>query len=94
MFFEETLEIILEEKYPKKLGMGPTAKKIFQEMTNADSVILNFQNIEFMSRSFAQEYVFQKYNSKIDITEINMSHSIRQLLDIVSEDFEETCLKR
>lgn len=63
-------------------------------MTNADSVILNFQNIEFMSRSFAQEYVFQKYNSKIDITEINMSHSIRQLLDIVSEDFEETCLKR
>ena len=47
-----------------------------------------------MSRSFAQEYVFQKYNSKIDITEINMSHSIRQLLDIVSEDFEETCLKR
>lgn len=90
----KTLEIILEEKYPKKLGMGPTAKKIFQEMTNADSVILNFQNIEFMSRSFAQEYVFQKYNSKIDITEINMSHSIRQLLDIVSEDFEETCLKR
>ena len=90
----KTLEIILEEKYPKKLGMGPTAKKIFQEMTNADSVILNFQNIEFMSRSFAQEYVFQKYNSKIDRTEINMSHSIRQLLDIVSEDFEETCLKR
>lgn len=90
----KTLEIILEEKYPKKLGMGPTAKKIFQEMTNADSVILNFQNIEFMSRSFAQEYVFQKYNSKIDITEINMSRSIRQLLDIVSEDFEETCLKR
>ena len=32
----KTLEIILEEKYPKKLGMGPTAKKIFQEMTNAD----------------------------------------------------------
>lgn len=89
-----TLEIILEEKYPKKLGMGPTAKKIFQEIENTDFVILNFQNIEFMSRTFAQEYVFQKYNSNMSITEINMSDSIKQLLDIVSEDFEQSCLKR
>jgi hypothetical protein len=89
-----TLEIILEEKYPKKLGMGPTAKKIFQEIENTDSVILNFQNIEFMSRTFAQEYVFQKYNSNMSITEINMSDSIKQLLEIVSEDFEHSCLKR
>ena len=85
-------EIILEEKYPKKLGMGPTAKKLFQEINNEKEVILNFQNIEFMSRSFAQEYVFQKHNTRCNITEINMDASIKQLLEIVQEDFEKTCL--
>ena len=86
-------EIILENKYPKKLGMGPTAKKLFQEINKSSEVILNFENIEFMSRSFAQEYVFQKHNTKCKITEINMSQSIVQLLEIVEEDFKNTCLK-
>lgn len=86
------IEIILEEKYPKKLGMGPTAKKLFQEIKNEKEVIFNFKNIEFMSRSFAQEYVFQKHNTNCNITEINMKTSIEQLLEIVQEDFEKTCL--
>lgn len=85
-------EIILEKEYPKKLGMAPTAKKLFQEINNESDVVLNFENIEFMSRSFAQEYVFQKHNSNSNITEINMSDSIQQLLEIVKEDFEKTCL--
>ena len=85
-------EMILEEKCPKKLGMGPTSKKLFQEINKESDVILNFENIEFMSRSFAQEYTFQKYNSKTNITEINMSESIKKLLSIVAEDFERSCL--
>lgn len=47
-----------------------------------------------MSRSFAQEYVFQKHNCNTKITEVNMSESIKQLLYIVSEDFEKTCLRQ
>ena len=85
-------EIILEEKCPKKLGMGPTAKKLFQEINRESEIILNFKNIEFMSRSFAQEYVFQKHNSKTEITEVNMLDSIKKLLEIVTDDFERTCL--
>ncbi|MBE6490288.1 MAG: DUF4325 domain-containing protein [Methanobrevibacter sp.] len=84
--------INLEERYPKKLGMGPTAKKLFQEINMEKEVVLNFKNIEFMSRSFAQEYVFQKYNTHTQITEINMDDSIKQLLEIVQDDFEKTCL--
>lgn len=86
------LEIILEKEYNKKLGMGPTAKKIFQRINEESEVILNFENIEFMSRSFAQEYVFQKHNSKCNVTEINMSDSIEKLLEIVEEDFKRSCL--
>ncbi|WP_407392151.1 STAS-like domain-containing protein [Methanobrevibacter sp.] len=86
------LQINLEEKYAKKLGVGPTAKKLFQEINKEPSVVLNFENIEFMSRSFAQEYVFQKHNSNVEIEEINMDDSIRQLLNVVEEDFKKTCL--
>ena len=85
-----SLQINLEEKYAKKLGVGPTAKKLFKEINEEPSVVLNFENIEFMSRSFAQEYVFQKHNCDIEIEEINMNDSIRQLLKVVEEDFEKT----
>lgn len=87
------LEINLEERYSKKLGVGPTAKKLFDEIKNESSVILNFENIEFMSRSFAQEYVFQKHNSTAEIEEINMGESIKRLLDVVEDDFKKSCLK-
>ena len=86
-------EFKLDEKCPKKLGTGPTAKKIFDIINDNEETILNFENIEFMSRSFAQEYVFQKYNSKSKIIEINMNDSIKQLLEVVTDDFNETCLK-
>ena len=78
----------------KKIRYGFNCKKkIFQEINNKSEAILNFKNIEFMSRSFAQEYVFQKHNCNTKITEVNMSESIKQLLYIVSEDFEKTCLR-
>ena len=86
-------EFKLDDKCPKKLGTGPTAKKIFNIISDYDKVTLNFEDIEFMSRSFAQEYVFQKYNSKSEITEINMNDSIKQLLEVVADDFNKTCLK-
>lgn len=83
------IEINLSDRYKNKLGIGPTAKKIFHEANCYDEVILNFENIEFMSRSFAQEYVFQKYNSKSEIIEINMNDNIKKLLKLANEEYEE-----
>ena len=61
-------------------------------MNNETSVILDFENIEFMSRSFAQEYVFQKHNKKTAIEEVNMDESNRKLLEVVEDEFNKTCL--
>lgn len=83
------IEINLSNRYKNKLGIGPTAKKIFQKAESYDEVILNFENIEFMSRSFAQEYVFQKYNSKPKVIETNMNENIEELLKLVTEEYEE-----
>ncbi len=88
---EYTLRLI--DICPKKLGAGPTAKKIFNEINNYEEVVLNFEDIEFMSRSFAQEYAVQKYYSQSKITEINMDSSIKKLLEVIQKDFEQTCLR-
>jgi len=86
-----TLRLI--DKCPRKLGAGPTAKKIFNEINKYEEVILNFEEIKFMSRSFAQEYTVQKHFSQSKITEINMDISIKKLLEVVQKDFEQTCLR-
>lgn len=86
------VKINLEKTFAKKLGLGTTAMKLFQDLEGQSEVILDFKDIEFMSRSFAQEYVFQKHNSSVHIIESNMSEFVRGLLDIVQKDYEETCL--
>ena len=84
-------KINLEKAFAKKLGMGATAKRIFQDLDDElDVLILNFEDVEFMSRSFAQEYIYQKNNSHVSIKEENMSDFIRELLNVVEEDYNET----
>lgn len=84
-------EIDLEKVFTKKLGMRSSAKKLFTDLDNSSSeVVLNFQNIEFMSRSFAQEYLYQKKNSRLTIVETNMSDFIKGMFGVVEKDFEET----
>lgn len=84
--------INLEEAFAKKLGMRTTAIKLFQDLENETEVILDFKDITFMSRSFAQEYVHQKHISKVYVKECNMSDFIKGLLEVVESDYEETCL--
>ena len=86
------VEVNLEQTFAKKLGMRTTAKKLFQDLEKENEAILNFEDVEFMSRSFAQEYVHQKHISKVHITEKNMSNFIKDLLKVVEEDYMETCL--
>ena len=85
-------EVNLKNTFAKKLGMRTTAKKLFDDIKSEKEVLLNFQDIEFMSRSFAQEYVFQKHNSSVEITEKNMNDFVKGLLDVVEEDYNATCL--
>ena len=85
-------EINLKNIYARKLGLRTTAKRLFDELENEKEVILNFKDVEFMSRSFAQEYVFQKHNSDVKIKEENMNDFIKELLNVVEQDYKETCL--
>ena len=82
--------INLKDSFAKKLGMRTTAIKLFKDLEDKNEVVLDFQDVEFMSRSFAQEYVYQKHNSNVNIIESNMSDFIKGLLNVVQEDYNET----
>lgn len=84
------IKINLEKSFAKKLGLRTTAIKLFQDLENESEAISDFKDIEFMSRSFAQEYVYQKHNSQVHIIESNMSDFVKGVLDVVQKDYEET----
>lgn len=86
------IKINLEESFAKKLGLRTTAIKLFQDLENESEVILDFRDIEFMSRTFAQEYVYQKHNSQSHIIESNMSDFVKEVVNVVQKDYEETCI--
>ena len=82
-------KIKLIEKCPKRIGFGETAKIIFSKVNAYEEAIIDFESIEFISRTFAQEYVAQKYLSKTKITEVNVADNIEKLLELVTAEYEE-----
>ena len=79
----------LIDRYPRKLGVGATAKVIFSKINAHEKAIIDFEGIEFISRNFGQGYVAQKHLSKTKITEINKNEFIEKLLKLASEEYEE-----
>jgi len=87
---ENIQEINLEKRIRSNLTMRYSAKDLFDELNiNASKIIMNFENVEFMSRAFAQEYVYQKEHSDINIVEKNMSKFIKDMFDLVNNSHNE-----
>lgn len=84
---EKTI-MISEELYPN-LGMNSVAKDMFDEINKSeiDKYIIDFTNVVFMSRSFTQEYLFQKLKTEKEIEEINVPENIQKMFDVISKDF-------
>ena len=73
----------------KSLGMSLTARNIFQEINNSNynKYVIDFSGIIFMGRSFTQEYLYQKMNSKKVIEEINVSEEVEKMFNVVKKDY-------
>jgi anti-anti-sigma regulatory factor len=72
------------------LSMRFLAEDIFEIIgKNEKEVIIDFDEIEFMSRSFAQEYVYQKEQiPQTNIIEINMSENVKKMFQVVYDRLE------
>ncbi|WP_295601116.1 hypothetical protein [uncultured Methanobrevibacter sp.] len=80
------IEVNLKNEIGSDLGSRQKIEKLFKNInTNASKVIMNFEGVEFMGRSFAQEYLNQKHIANYEITEINLSEDIKKMFNIILE---------
>ena len=72
------------------LGMNYAAESLFKKINNSSKsdIEINFKDVIFMSRAFAQEYVYQKNKTYKNIVEKNKSEDIQLMFDVVKKDFE------
>jgi len=55
--------------------------------THEKEIILDFSNIDFISRSCADEYLKRKLNSKKEITETNMNNNVKAMISLAFLQF-------
>lgn len=65
-------------------------REFFQEIHSIKSseIILDFEKIDFISRSCADEYLSQKNNSNKILKEINMENEVSNMIEVVRKSRE------
>lgn len=82
----DEIEIILKKEIGSDLGSRQKIEEIFANIDeNVSKVIMNFEGIEFMGRTFAQEYLNQKHFAAYEVLEINLPLDIKKMFDMLLE---------
>lgn len=78
-------EIMICKELQPNLSIRGGAKILFNHIKTIpeDEIIINFQGSEFISRSFAQEYLKQKHLLNKNIKEVQVPNNIDHLLKLV-----------
>ncbi|OPY23503.1 MAG: hypothetical protein A4E27_01483 [Methanobacterium sp. PtaU1.Bin242] len=84
---EENKKIEIAKILSPKLGFRDSAKDFFHMINQlpADVIEIDFTEVKFMSRSFANEYIQQKKKSKKTIQENNISENVNAMLQAVKK---------
>ena len=78
------LLIRLEEKFGVELGSRSYAVELFKELNgNTSDIAMDFDKIEFISRSFAQEYLNSKFMADYEIEEINVPDAVKKMFNVI-----------
>jgi translation initiation factor RLI1 len=78
-------EIMICEELQPNLSIRGGAKLLFDHIKTIpeDEIIVNFKGSEFISRSFAQEYLKQKHLINKEIREIRVPQNVDSVLKLV-----------
>ncbi len=78
------LKIILEREIGSDLGQRSKIEEIFNNVdSSVTRVIMDFTNVEFMGRSFAQEYLNQKHFATFEVVEENVPQDVQKMFDTI-----------
>lgn len=72
------------------LGMTSSAKHLFNFINNSTFSIftIDFTDVDFMGRAFAQEYLSQKKHTRKIVTEVNQPENVWRMFKVVEKDFQ------
>ena len=74
------IEIYLKDEIGTDLGPRDKIEEIFKNIDkDTPQVIMNFEGVEFMGRSFAQEYLNQKHFASFEVIEKNVPEDIEKM---------------
>ena len=80
------IEVFLKKEIGTDLGSRQKIEKLFKDFDeNVSKVIMNFEGVEFMGRSFAQEYLNRKHIATFEVVEKNMPKDIEKMFEIILE---------
>ena len=80
------LEIFLEKEFGKSLGLRHNMEELFNRIdSDTSKVIMNFENVEFIGRSSAQEYLNQKHFASFEVIEKTVPRDVQKMFDIILE---------
>ena len=95
MILKKCKIIKLREEIYSDLIIRHAAEDLFNKLDETYSkIVMDFDEIEFMSQSFAQEYVYRKKNTDIEIIEINMNEHVKKMFEIIYDRLNEAGNKK
>lgn len=78
------IEVFLKKEIGADLGFRQKIEKLFKNIEpHVSMVIMNFEGVEFMGRSFAQEYLNRKHLASFEVVEKNMPEDIQKMFEII-----------
>lgn len=78
------IEIFLKKEIGSDLGSRNKIEELYQNLDkNTSKIIMNFEGVEFIGRSFAQEYLNQKHFASFEVIEKNVPEDVEKMFDII-----------
>lgn len=79
------IKLLLSERFGNKIFTRSTISDFFDELNNMkeDKIMLDFKDIDFISRSCADEYLKLKEKFSKNIIEENMSDAVCSMFKLV-----------
>lgn len=79
--------LILKDRVSQDLSLRNMVSNIFKavEFQKNEDVLIDFADIQSISRSFAHEYLIHKQQQNCKVLEINMPSNIKKMFEIVQD---------
>lgn len=81
------LIIDISTEINNSLELNSSAADLIEKINDfdEDDIIIDFKDVSFISRAFAQAYYASKKRSPKDITEINMNDDIKPMMEMIEK---------